>query len=85
LVPRGQKTQARQDVGRRECDSLQQRTLRRAMGHDEAFARVRPYLRRQVAYHTLHRLIDRPPLARSEVRTLPVDAPREAGVDVVVA
>ena len=41
------------------------------MSDEEVYARVQPYLRRHVLYHTLHRLQQRLPLPRTQVRTLP--------------
>jgi hypothetical protein len=56
-----------------ECDALRQRVHGRAVSHDEAVARVAPYLRRHVLHHTLHRFKARLPLRRSPVRTLPLE------------
>jgi GT2 family glycosyltransferase len=56
-----------------ECDALRRRVHGRAISHDEAVARVAPYLRRHVLHHTLHRFKARLPLRRSPVRTLPLE------------
>jgi glycosyltransferase involved in cell wall biosynthesis len=68
-----QKTIAERDVGLAEADLIRGRVHGRPMGHDEAWARMRPYLRRHVAVHTLYRLQMRTPLLRAEVE------PRRAG------
>jgi GT2 family glycosyltransferase len=66
-----QKTAAWNDQCLIECDALRRRVHGRAISHDEAVARVEPYLRRHVVYHVSHRLRRRLPLRRLAVRTLP--------------
>jgi hypothetical protein len=56
-----------------ECDALRRRVHGRAISHDEAVARVAPYLRRHVAHHLRQRLKARLPLRRQPVRTLPLE------------
>jgi Glycosyl transferase family 2 len=71
---------AEQKTGRqqRQCDAesdiLRERVLGRTMGDEEVWARVQPYLRRHVLYHTAHRLQQRLPLPRTNVRAVPLDA-----------
>lgn len=66
-----QKTHTARDAFHREAAMLLRRANGRGMTEDEAFARARPYLRRHIAHHTLHRALDRLPLPRVEVRTAP--------------
>lgn len=56
-----------------EADRLRVRTQGRSMTGDEAYARLRPFLRRHLVHHTLVRAAARLPLPRSHVRTLPTD------------
>jgi hypothetical protein len=56
-----------------ECDALRRRVHGRAISHDEAVARVAPYLRRHVAHHLWQRLKTRLPSRRQPVRTLPLE------------
>jgi GT2 family glycosyltransferase len=65
-----QKTGREQQLCDTESELLRRRVLGRAMSDEEIFARVQPYLRRHVLYHTLHRLEARLPLPRSNVRTM---------------
>jgi glycosyltransferase involved in cell wall biosynthesis len=69
-----QKTTRQLEVCEAETRILQRRVLGRALGDEEIHARVQPFLRRHVLYHTLHRLQARLPLPRSDVRTLPREA-----------
>jgi glycosyltransferase involved in cell wall biosynthesis len=69
-----QKTGNQQRLCREESERLQHRVLGRAMGDEEIQARVKPYLRRHVVHHTLHRLRERLPRQRSHVRTIPLEA-----------
>jgi glycosyltransferase involved in cell wall biosynthesis len=69
-----QKTGNQQRLCDEESDRLRQRVLGRTMGDEEVYARVRPYLRRHVVHHTMHRLRERLPQQRSHVRTLPLEA-----------
>jgi glycosyltransferase involved in cell wall biosynthesis len=66
-----QKTAAWNDQCLVECEALRRRVHGRAISHDQAVARVAPYLRRHVAHHVWHRLKARMPLRRQPVRTLP--------------
>jgi GT2 family glycosyltransferase len=68
-----QKTGNQQRLCEEESERLQRRVLGRGMGDEEVYARVRPYLRRHVAHHTVHRLRERLPLPRSHVRTVPLE------------
>jgi GT2 family glycosyltransferase len=68
-----QKTSRQQRLCESESALLHRRVLGRAMGDEEIFARVQPYLRRHVVYHTMHRLESRLPLPRSTVRTMPLE------------
>jgi GT2 family glycosyltransferase len=72
-----QKTGNQQRLCESESKLLQRRVLGRAMGDEEVFARVQPYLRRHVLYHTIHRLESRLPLPRSDVRTMSLEEARE--------
>lgn len=69
-----QKTGNQQRLCEEESERLQRRVLGRAMGDEEIQARVKPYLRRHVVHHTLHRLRARLPQQRSHVRTIPLEA-----------
>lgn len=66
-----QKTTRQLEVCEAETRILQLRVLGRALSDEEIHARVQPFLRRHVLYHTLHRLEERLPLTRVHVRTLP--------------
>jgi GT2 family glycosyltransferase len=68
----GQKSERAQLVGMAEADRLRRRTLGRPMTEEQALARVRPYARRHVLYHTIHRLAARLPLPRVHVRANPL-------------
>jgi hypothetical protein len=54
-----------------ECDAIRRRVHGRGISHDEAVARVAPYLRRHVVHHIRQRAKARLPLPRQRVRTLP--------------
>jgi hypothetical protein len=76
-----QKTQTLVDLSLNETDALRRRVHGRGMSHDEAFLRVRPYMRRHVPHHLWHSLRLRLPLHRTAVTLLPIEpwlrAPRE--------
>jgi glycosyltransferase involved in cell wall biosynthesis len=69
-----QKTGNQQRLCDEESDRLRLRVLGRTMGDEEVYVRVRPYLRRHVLHHTIHRLRERLPQQRSHVRTIPLEA-----------
>jgi len=69
-----QKTGNQQRLCEEESERLQLRVLGRAMGDEEVYVRVRPYLRRHVVHHTIYRVQERLPLPRSHVRTIPLEA-----------
>jgi GT2 family glycosyltransferase len=66
-----QKSQKALAAFQRDAERLLQRASGRGMTLDEAHARARPYLRRHVLHHTFARALERLPLPRSRVRTLP--------------
>jgi GT2 family glycosyltransferase len=66
-----QKTVRETELCESESELLRRRVLGRSMSDEEVYARVQPYLRMHVLYHTLHRLQQRLPLPRTQVRTLP--------------
>jgi hypothetical protein len=68
-----QKTMREQALCEEETELLRRRVLGRTMTEEEALARTSAYLRRHVVHHTAHRLLERLPLARVQVRTLPVE------------
>lgn len=68
-----QKTAREQSLCREETELLQKRELGRTMTEEEVFARAQPFLRRHVAFHTLHGLLERLPLPRVDVRTVPLE------------
>jgi len=69
-----QKTGRQQRLCEEESDLLRRRELGRVLGDEEVWARVQPYMRRHVVYHTAHRLQERLPLPRTHVRAVPLDA-----------
>jgi GT2 family glycosyltransferase len=69
-----QKTQSRDEARDAESDRLRRRSQDRPMTGDEAYARLRPFLRRHVVHHTLTRAAARLPVPRRPVRTLPPKA-----------
>jgi GT2 family glycosyltransferase len=77
-----QKTAREQLACLQETELLHKRVLGRAITEEEVFARTQGYLRRHVIHHTAHRLLERLPLARVPVRTLPVE---DAAVAAAVA
>ena len=77
-----QKTLTLADLYLNETAALRQRVHGRGMSHDEAFLRARPYMRRHVPYHLLHRLRARLPARRSVVRLLPNEPWLRASGDV---
>lgn len=68
-----QKTSSQLELCASESARLQRRVLGRAMGDEEVHARVRPFLRRHVVYHTAYRMCERLPFPRSHIRTLPLE------------
>jgi FkbM family methyltransferase len=62
-----QKTTRQIDVGLAEIEQIRAQRLDRPISHSEAWKRLRPYLRRHVAAHTLHRIEMRCPPLRAEV------------------
>jgi Glycosyl transferase family 2 len=66
-----QKTQGPGGARDAEADRLRRRTQDRPMTGDEAYARLRPFLRRHLLHHTAVRALARLPLPRTTVRTLP--------------
>jgi glycosyltransferase involved in cell wall biosynthesis len=72
-----QKTGQQQELCEQESERLHRRVLGRAMSDEEIYARVQPYLRRHILYHTLYRLESRLPLPRSGVRTATLEEARE--------
>lgn len=73
-----QKTAREQELCRAESELLQRRVLGRTMTEDEVFARTRPFMRRHMLHHTIHRLGARLPLPRMTVRTMPSEMAGEA-------
>jgi hypothetical protein len=67
-----QKTAREQRQCLDECELLRTRVHGRAMTDDEALLRAKPYMRRHVLHHTAHRLAERLPLPRADVRTVPL-------------
>ena len=77
-----QKTTATNEVGVVECNRLRERLHGRAIPIDEVLQRLQPYFRRHLLVHYRHRLVDRLPLRREFVRTVPVEAgPRAAAAE----
>jgi len=66
-----QKTLAGGNARDAESDRLRRRLQGRPMSGDEAYARLRPFMRRHVLHHTLARAAARVPRPRIEVRTVP--------------
>jgi hypothetical protein len=66
-----QKTQLEQKLCTAECDLLRLRVHGRQMSSSEAVARMEPYYRRHVRAHNRQRVLDRLPIPRTQVRTLP--------------
>lgn len=73
-----QKTARQQSLCRSETELLQKREFGRSMPEEEAFARSQAFLRRHVLHHTAHRLMARLPLARIDVRTVPLEVAEAA-------
>ncbi len=67
-----QKTAREQRQCITECELLRTRVHGRPMTDDEALLRAKPYMRRHVLHHTAHRLAERLPLPREDVRTVPL-------------
>jgi glycosyltransferase involved in cell wall biosynthesis len=66
-----QKTTATSDVGDVECARLRQRVHGREISTAEMRKRMRPYYLRHIVAHKRQRLLDRLPLRRSRVQTVP--------------
>lgn len=62
-----QKTTRQIDVGMAEIEQIRTERLSEPMSHSDAWQRLRPYLRRHVAAHTLHRLQMRLRPLRAEI------------------
>jgi Glycosyl transferase family 2 len=75
-----QKTAREQDLCDTESQLLRLRAHGRALSAEEILARCEPYLRWHVLHHTIHRLKERLPLPRSNVRTVPRDTAVERAV-----
>jgi len=70
----GQKTQRQEVLGDLECNRLRRRVHGRQVSTEEAGSRLVRYRRRHVRAHLRQRLLDRLPLARREVQTVPENA-----------
>jgi len=68
-----QKTTVEDALGRVECDRLRQRVHGRPMPVEEVLQGLRPYLVRHILVHTRQRIVERLPLRRDRVRTLPIE------------
>ena len=68
-----QKSTAAHAVGLAECDGLRQRVHGRQVSNDEIHRRLRSYLRRHILIHKRHRILDRLPLRRRPVVTVPIE------------
>jgi glycosyltransferase involved in cell wall biosynthesis len=66
-----QKTTAAHVIGEAECDLLRQRVFGRPVPEEEVFDGLKPYLLKHMLAHTRQGLIDRLPVRRSSVRTVP--------------
>ena len=66
-----QKTTATHAIGEAECDLLRRRVYGRSVSDREVFERLKPYLLRHMLAHTRQRIVDRLPIRRSDVRTVP--------------
>lgn len=80
-----QKTTATADVGDAECARLRQRVHGRTISTTEMRRRMKPYFLRHILVHKRQRLIDRLPLRRHRVRTVPEDSwllARGIGADI---
>jgi glycosyltransferase involved in cell wall biosynthesis len=66
-----QKTTATADVGDAECNRLRQRVHGRGISAEEIRLRMRPYYVRHILIHKRQRIVDRLPLRRHPVRTVP--------------
>jgi hypothetical protein len=73
-VHRSQKTQREGAVGDMESDRLRRRLHGRELPTVEANSRVTAHRRRHLRAHLRRRLLDRLPLARREVETVPPNA-----------
>ena len=70
-IDHSQKTTATADVGAVECARLRQRVHGREISDAEMRRRMRPYFLRHILVHKRQRLLDRLPLRRSRVKTVP--------------
>jgi glycosyltransferase involved in cell wall biosynthesis len=68
-----QKTSVAEILGVAECARLRQRVHGRTVSTEEVLERLRPYLLRHVVVHTRQRIVDRLPLRRAYVRTVPLE------------
>jgi hypothetical protein len=68
-----QKTTAAADaIGVVECDRLRQRVHGRPVPIEEVLQRLRPFFVRHIVVHSRQRIVDRLPIRRVAVRTVPV-------------
>jgi glycosyltransferase involved in cell wall biosynthesis len=73
-VHAAQKTQRDQEICEVECNSLRQHVHGRHVSNEEATAKIEPYLRRHVREHVRQRLLERLPIPRRDLQTVPADA-----------
>ena len=66
-----QKTTAAADVGDAECRLLRQRVHGRPISVEEMRLRMRPYFLRHILIHKRQRIVEKMPLRRHSVRTVP--------------
>jgi GT2 family glycosyltransferase len=66
-----QKTTAADHIGIAECSQLRERIHGRVLSMEEVLRGLTPYLKRHIIVHTRHRAIDRLPLRRVQVVTVP--------------
>jgi glycosyltransferase involved in cell wall biosynthesis len=69
-----QKSTAAIELGTIECERLRERVHGRHVTVDEVLRRLQPYFKRHLLVHYRHRLLDRLPLQRVVVRTLPPES-----------
>ena len=67
-----QKTTVGHALGRVECERLRLRVHGRPMPIEEVLLGLRPYLARHILVHARQRIVDRLPIRRSHVRTIPL-------------
>lgn len=73
-----QKTTAAADIGAAECDRLRMRVHGREISRGEMRERMRPYYVRHILVHTRQRIVDRLPLRRIAVATVPLGPSQQA-------